>query len=346
MAAFLVLIANAADGDIATFVLDSSAATPALVRLATNPVGAGCCTFAIDTARGLVYAGVKEGPAIISLALDRETGTLTEIGRTPVADSMVYLTLAPGGTLLLGASYGGGFGAVWPISEGRPGAATAHVEYPNLHAIITSADGRFAYAPSLGSDLIAQYRLAPSGTLTPLAPPTVSAPEGSGPRHIVLNAAGTRLYCLTEFTGEAIGYRRDPASGLLSEGVSVPGFATDRGLATSALGVDPKVEHVIWGADLQLSSDERWLLCTERRESTLASIALDADGLPQHQVSVIPTEAQPRGFCVVPGTDLAVVVGERSTTASLYRLSGDTSPTLVDRVVTGNGANWVRAIAR
>lgn len=346
MSEHLVLIANAADGDIATFALDSSAAAPALGHLATNHVGAGCGTFAIDTARDLVYAGVKEGPAVVTLTLDRQTGTLTETGRTSVADSMAYLTLAPGGALLLGASYGGGYGAVWPISEGRPGRETAHVEYPNLHAIITSTDGMFAYAPSLGADLIAQYRLEPSGTLTPLTPPIVRTPAGSGPRHIVLNQAGTRLYCLTEFTGEAIGYRRDPATGLLADGVSVPGFATDRGLATSALGVDPKVEHVIWGADLHLSADERWLLCTERRESTLASIELDSDGFPQRQVSVIATEPQPRGFCVVPGTDLAVVVGERSKTASLYRLSGDTSPALVDRVVTGNGANWVRAIAR
>ena len=110
--------------------------------------------------------------------------------------------------------------------------------------------------------------------------------------------------------------------------------------------MDPKVEHVIWGADIHLAADERHLLCTERRASTLVTIVLDDVGFPNHQVAVTPTETQPRGFCVVPGTDLAVVVGERSTTASLYRLGADGSASLVNREVTGNGANWVRAIAR
>ena len=346
MASYLVLIANAADGDIAVFDLDPTSATPALTPLTTTHVGAGCGTFVIDPVRNVVFAGVKEGPAIVSLALDRASGVLSEIDRTAVTASVAYLALSRQGQLLLGASYGGGFGFVVPVDNGRFGDPTARIEYPNLHSIIASADGRHVYAVSLGADLIAQYQLDATGSLTPLDPSTVAAPTGSGPRHVVLNADGTQLYCITEFTGQAIRYQRNPASGELTSAESVSGYDLDSGLARSALGVDPKVEHVIWGADIHLSSDEAYLLVSERRESTLATIALDEAGHLLDQVAVTATEPQPRGFCVVPGTDLVVAVGERSTTASLHRLGVDGSLQHLGRTVTGNGANWVRAIAR
>ncbi len=346
MTNFLVIIANAGDGDLAVFDLDPADESPHLDHLATSHVGAGCGSFVIDPDRDLVYAATKAGPAVVSLKLDRTTGRLAEIARMPLSASAAYLALAQRGKLLLGASYGGGFGFVAPLSDGLSGAETAHIEYPNLHAIIASADGRHVYATSLGADLIAQYALDSSGVLTPLDPPTVAAPPGSGPRHIVLSADGTGLYCVTEFTGEAIRYQRDPATGLLRLAESVDGFAAGRGLTASALGVDPKTQHVIWGADIHLSSDERFLLVSERRESTLATIALDGSGRQLRQIAVIGTEPQPRGFCVVPGTDLVVVVGERSTNASVYRLSDDGTPQLLGSTFTGNGANWVRAIAR
>lgn len=346
MPAHLVLIANASDGEIACFALDSDAESPQLAHLATTPVGAGCGTFVVDEARDLVYAGVKEGPAVVTLALDRDHGTLTELSRVPVTASVAYLALAPGGRLLLGASYGGGYGFAAPVSGGHVGAETAHLEYPNLHAIIASGDGRHVYATSLGADLIAQYALTADGALTPLDPPTVAVPTGSGPRHLVLNAAGTQLYAITEFTGEVIRFARDPGSGTLAVGESAPGFALDRGLAVSALGVDPKVEHVIWGADVHLSAGEGFVVASERRASTLAVIELGPEGRLQRQVGVLDTEPQPRGFCVVPGADLVVVVGERSTTASLYRLDDAGRLTPLGRTHTGNGANWVRAIPR
>ena len=160
MPAHLVLIANAADGEIACFALDSDAESPQLAHLATTPVGAGCGTFVVDEARDLVYAGVKEGPAVVTLALDRDHGILTELSRVPVTASVAYLALAPGGNLLLGASYGGGYGFAAPVSGGRVGVEiVARDEGPGIEDLDQVMSGRYRSRRGLGLGLRGTKRL-------------------------------------------------------------------------------------------------------------------------------------------------------------------------------------------
>ena len=66
----------------------------------------------------------------------------------------------PGGTALLGACYGGGYGISCTVDDGVVSAPVGRVVYPNLHSVRTSSDGRFAYFVSLGADLIAQINAA------------------------------------------------------------------------------------------------------------------------------------------------------------------------------------------
>ncbi len=340
MSASLVLVTNPGDGAIATYRLDGESLEP----LAVTGGLPGTGTFVVDERRDLVHAGVKGNPAAVqTLALDRASGVLTPVSRTDVDDSMTYLALADDGRLLLGASYGGGYGCVWPVGEsGRLGEPVARIEYPNLHSVATA--GGFAYFVSLGADLVAQYALAADGTLTPLDPPTVAAPAGSGPRHIVLSADGTNAYVLTEFSGEALRFSRDPATGVLSREESVPGYDTARGLGHSVFGADPLEHHYIWGADLHLTPDGRRLLCSERTESTLATIDVATDGRLLARLAVSGTERQPRGFCLSLDGRLVLATSERSTHVAVSRLEDDGTLTLLSRTPTGAGANWVRVV--
>lgn len=336
----LVLVTNPGDAAIASYRLSGEALEP----LAVSGGLPGTGTFAIDERRDLVFAGVKGDPAgIWTLALDRASGALAPVSRIDVPASVAYLTLAKGGRLLLGASYGGDYAAVWPVDEtGTLGAPVAQVEFPRAHSVAATAD--HAYVVSLGADLIAQYALADDGTLTPLDPPTVAAPAGSGPRHIVLSADETNVYVLTEFSGEAIHFTRDAASGVLTRAESVPGHDTARGLGHSVLGADPLAHHYIWGADLQLTPDGRRLLCSERTESTLTTLDVAPDGRLLGQLAITDTERQPRGFALSSAGDLVLAVGEKSTRLTLSRLRTDGSLTLLTSVPTGRGANWVRTL--
>lgn len=338
--AAIVLVTNPGDSAIATYRLSGEILEP----LAVTGGLPGTGTFAVDQRRDLVYAGVKGDPAgIETLALDRASGVLTPLSRIDVEASMAYLTLAAEGRLLLGASYGGHCGAVWPVDEdGRLGDPVARVEFPNVHSVL--ATDRHAYFVSLGADLVAQYALGPDGTLTPLDPPTVAAPAGSGPRHIVLSPDGTDVYVCTEFSGEVIRFARDEESGLLTYAESIPAHDTTRGLGHSVIGANPLEHHYIWGADLHLTPDGRRLLCSERTESTLATISLAPDGRLLGQTTITATEHQPRGFALSPDGDLVIAVGEKSTQVALSRLDDDGTLTLLSRTPTGAGANWVRAI--
>lgn len=338
--ASLVLVTNPGDSAIATYRLEGDNLEP----LAVSGGLPGTGTFAVDERRNLVYAGVKGDPAgIQTLTLNRQSGDLALWSRTDVDAPMAYLSLGAGGRLLLGASYVGGYGAVWPVDEiGRLSEPVARVEFPNLHSVV-AIDG-YAYFVSLGSDLIAQYDLAPEGALTPLDPPTVAAPAGSGPRHLVLSPNGTAAYLLTEYTGEAIRFVRNPLTGVLTRAESVRGYDTTRGLGHSVFGVDPIAHHYIWGADLHITPDGRRLLCTERTESTLVSIEVAEDGRLLDSMTITGTERQPRGFDLSPDGRLVVAVGEKSNYIALSRLESDGTLTLLTRTPTGTGANWVRAI--
>lgn len=336
----LVLVTNPGDSAIATYRLDGESLEP----LAVTGGLPDTSTFAVDERHDLVHAAASgERHFVQTFALDRTSGVLTPVSRTDVDASMAYLALAEDGHLLLGASYHGGYGTVWPVDGGgRLGEPTARIEFPNLHSVV-ARDG-FAYFVSLGADLIAQYVLAPDGALTPLDPPTVAAPAGSGPRHVVLSPDGSNAYLLTEFSGEAIRFARDPASGVLTREESVPAFDTGRGLGHSVYGANPVEHHYIWGADLHLTPDGRRLLCSERTESTLATIDVAADGRLLGPLAVTGTERQPRGFALSPDGRLVLAAGEASTHLALSRLEEDGTIALLSRTPTGAGANWVRVI--
>ena len=333
--AAIVIVTNPGDAAIATYRLDEEHLAP----LAVSGGLPGTGTFAIDEGRDLVYAGVKGEPAgIQTLALDRASGVLTPLGRIDVEASIAYLTLAAGGRLLLGASYGGGCGFVWPVdATGGVGEPVARVEFPNLHSVV--ATDRHAYFVSLGADLVAQYALGSDGTLNPLDPPTVAAPPGSGPRHLLLSPDGRNVYVCTEFSGEAIRFAREETTGLLTRAESVPSHDTTRGLGHSVIGADPLEHHYIWGADLHLTPDGRRLLCSERTESTLVTIDVAADGRLLDPLAITDTERQPRGFALSPDGRLVISVGERSTHVALSRLEEDGTLTLLSRTPTGAGAN-------
>ena len=330
-------VTNAGDGTVSTFRVGPG---DALARTAVSPVGPGCGTLAVDPERRRVYVAVKGDPPQLLTCRVQADGSLTVLARRDMPDALHYLTLTPDGGRLLAVSYPGGFGLVLPVDGRGVGAPTARVEYPNLHSCVVSADGGTAYLVSLGADLVAQYRLT-GGALVPLTPPTVATPRGSGPRHLILNREQTDAYLLTEFTGQVLHLRRAP-SGTLTPAGSVSAVDPLKRLGRSRFGADPTAEHLIWGADLHLSGDQRWLWASERSGSTLATVPIGDGGAPADPTAFTATEPQPRGFAVTPDGQHVLVTGERSTTVSLYRPGPDGRLRHVARRETGRGANWVR----
>jgi 6-phosphogluconolactonase len=337
----LLLIANAGDGTISALRLHRDP-DPRLEVLATSADVPDCGTFAVDAARDLVFAAYKgDPPGIATLRLDRESGVLTEVTRREVSDSMAYLSLAGGGSALLGASYGGGFGAVWPVQGESLGEPHSRFTHRNLHCIIAveADDAEHVYAVSLGDDLVAQFVMDADGGLSPLDPAVVHAPEGSGPRHLVVE--GTAAFLMTEFSGEVMRFDVDEDGTLrLAEAVDVVNPAA--GLEHSRIGADPQEEGLVWGADVHRAGD--YLITSERSSSQLTVTRLSEAGRLGEVVGFTDTEQVPRGFDVSADGRFVVAVGEESTHAQLLRLEPDGRLEPVDRVRIGAGANWVRFV--
>ncbi|GMA33028.1 lactonase family protein [Litorihabitans aurantiacus] len=345
----LVLVANAGDGSISTFAL----ADGELTRLAVTPGITGCSTFAVDAERDLVHAAVKpshdgENAGILTLDLDRETGALTPRSRLDLPEGgLNYIALTRGGTGLLAASYGAGYGFTARVEDGEISAPVSRVAFANLHAVLASPDGAHAYFVSLGDDLIAQYALGEDMALHALAPETVPAPAGSGPRHHVISDDGASVLVLTEFTAEVLRYARDAATGTLELVGSAPASDPSAAMDVSRFGLSPQDNHVIWAADLHWGSPTvdgtRHVWASERQASTLAAVAVAPDGAMTAPSHFTVTQPQPRGFALSPDGAHLVAAGERSTSVSLYAVDGDRL-TLLQETETGAGANWVRFV--
>lgn len=334
----LFLVGNSKAGTLATVRI----ADDELSLVGETAVGAGCGTFAVDSERGLLYVGVKEpAPAIVTLRIDRERGRHQEIARREVDDALAYVAISPKGHMLLAASYHGNWGTSYRVSDGVVGQETARVEGRNMHASLFDPSGHNAYFVSLGEDYIAQFAVTAAAGLAPLSDPVVRHTPGSGPRHLIFSPEGRHGYLLTEFTGEAVRYDRGE-SGRLTRAEEVPAFDVSRGLHASSFGADPLAGHLIWGADLALAGGGRWLVCTERTESTVGAVRVQPDGSLSGPVVITDTETQPRGLTVSPDGEHVVVVGERSNHASLYRIYDDGHLVPQARIETGGGPNWVR----
>lgn len=331
----LVLVGNDKGGTISVL----RAAHDALEKVSDYEVGVGCSTFAIDG--DLVYTAVKEpSPAIVTLKLDRETGSLSEQGRRQVDGPLGYLAVVDS-RVLLAASYHGNWAASFPIVDGLVGAPVSRVEYPKAHCLVPDATGRNAYVCSLGADQIGQYSIGLDGELVELSDAVVQLAHGIGPRHLVVSRDGRRAYVVTEFSGDAICFDRSEG-GRLERIDEVSVHDPSRELHASELGLDPKSGPYVWGADLALAAGDSWLLCSERTGSTVAAVQLDDDGHLTQRVVFTDTEEQPRGLTVGPDGTTVIVVGEVSGQASMYRLADNGTMVRSDRIETGKGPNWVR----
>lgn len=342
----LVLVANAGESTISVFTLDQQ--TQRLTLLATSPVGRGCSTFAVDPDRDLIYAAAKpqgtdDAPRIDTFSLDRRTGILNQRHARQVDGTLAYLDLAPSGRLLAGASYHDGFAATWRVDDhGSVSPMVARVEWPNAHCVRATATN--LYVVSLGADVIAQYALESDGALTPLAPATVAAPAGSGPRHLVIAADESTAHVVTEFTAQLLTYHRDD-TGVLGPAGTQDAYATNRGLAHSRFGADPTAGHLRWGADVHLARGGRVVLASERTESTLSALPVDSHGIPGRASALVNVVPRPRGFAVTSDGRFAVIAGEAGSDVELLAIGTDGSLTSVGRTVTGAAPNWVRCLA-
>jgi 6-phosphogluconolactonase len=224
-----------------------------------------------------------------------------------------HLTVDTTGRYLVTANYSGGSISVHRLgADGSIGQRTdlvqheAHGKHPRqeqAHPHMVRATGDGLLVTDLGGDAIYRYRLTTDGQLQPDG--IITAPAGSGPRHVL--PVGDRNYLTAELSGQVLVYDADWH--LVG---AVP--------ASTAPGPNQPSE---------LASDGRHLYVANRRPDTISVFALDG-ALPLY-VTEVPAGDWPRHIAL--DGDRLYVANERSHTVMVMAIGQETGiPALVQTI--------------
>ncbi len=248
-------------------------------------------------------------------SIDRETGIVTQIDHeaSDGAD-IVFTSLAPGGTHLLAASYGGGKAFVFPVAaDGTLRAYSDSLSFggsAQTHSIRVHPNGRWAFAPNKNLDQVAELTFdAAQGTLSTQSFSPFHAAKGAGPRHIALTKKGDRAFVMNELN-----------STLSSYAISKTGELSE---VESASTLPPSFKATNSGAHVLLSSDGRHVYASNRGHDSIAAFTVAADG-SLDPIEYEPTRGRtPRHFDIDDRGELLVVANQDSGSLMVFRV-GDT----------------------
>ncbi len=304
---------------------------PELAAATANP-----SFLAVHPTRALLYAvnetgsfGDRKTGSVCAYAIEAQTGALTLLNQESSGGSgPAHLSVDPSGRAVLVANYGGGSVASLPIAADgrlRPAAsviahegASVHPKRqtkPYAHAIKVAPGGALAYAADLGADRLFVYRLDPStATLTPASPASVAVTPGSGPRHLAFHPRAPYLYVINELGLTVTAYRRDPATGGLTEVQTASTLPTGQAASPS-----------FSTAEVVVHPSGRFLYGSNRGHDTIVVYAIDeATGrltLVQHE----PTQGStPRGFGIDPTGRYLLAGNQRSDSVVVFRIDAST----------------------
>ena len=186
---------------------------------------------ALDPARRFLYVineiddyeGQKSGSAE-AYAIDPNTGLIELLNRQSLHSPMpAHLAVDPTGHNLVVANYIGGNFVVLPIGvDGRLGPVSGEVkdlgsgpnserqEAPHPHGVVFDPAGHFIATADLGIDKVQIFRLTEGG-LARVSEASVA--PGAGPRHVVFDHIGKRLYVVNELNATVTAFDYDAATG-------------------------------------------------------------------------------------------------------------------------------------
>lgn len=307
--------------------------TPPYEPAGANPGPAS--PMAISPDRRFLYAAARWEPyTVASFAIHTETGRLEHRGNAPLTDSMAFISTDGTGRCLIGASYPGHKLNLCRIDAGLAQAPHQIVgTTPNPHSARTDPSNHYLLAPSLGADVVLQYRFdAAAMTIEPSTPPSISIVPKSGPRHFVFHPNGRFVYLLNELVSTVYAFAFDATTGTLSALQSLNALPPDFSGAPSA-------------ADLHITPDGRFLYASERASSSLNAFAVDSETGALTPAGSFPTEKQPRGFNIDPSGRYLIAAGQlsgRITVHAIDSMSGALTP--LRDYAAGRNPNWVEII--
>ena len=220
-----------------------------------------------------------------------------------------HLAISHDGKFIAGAGYGDGtlgfFGvepngnltkALASFKNSGSGPVSDRQEGPHMHFASFSPDDRFVLACDLGTDEVLSFPIKDKKLGEPVR---TKVHAGAGPRHLVFNKGGDRVYVNGELDNTAIVLKRDPATGKMEEAQSVSTIPPDfTGFTKTSEIVMHPAGHTIY--------------ISNRGHETVAAFSIGMQGLIK-LIDYFPTTVkEPRGMDMDPSGKWMVVAGQNS----------------------------------
>jgi 6-phosphogluconolactonase (cycloisomerase 2 family) len=190
-----------------------SVLNPAYLTLSPNGKFVYACTDAKTPGAG----------SVSSFAFNPQLKTLTFVNsQKSSGENPIYITTDNAGKWLLNGSYNEGSLSAYRLTNAGEINSSAQVltftgtslnkerqERSHIHSTVFSRNGKYLFAPDLGADKIWCFAFD-STKQTPLQPTIqkfIKTIPGSGPRHLVFDAAGKYAYCTEELSGTVSAYK-------------------------------------------------------------------------------------------------------------------------------------------
>jgi 6-phosphogluconolactonase len=167
--------------------------------------------------------------AVISFAIDPESGTLRQIAKTDAGGrDATHMAFDTASKTLFVANHGTGTVTALPVlTDGTLGAVaseqkdfgtgpTPRQKSASAHGVAVDPTHHYVMVADFGADRLFVYRFdGATRALTPAPTAYQQLPPGSGPRHVLFHPNGKLLYLDNELTGEICSYQWDGRRGEL-----------------------------------------------------------------------------------------------------------------------------------
>ncbi|XBC44129.1 MAG: 6-phosphogluconolactonase [Buchnera aphidicola (Schlechtendalia peitan)] len=284
----------------------------------------------IANTRKRLYIGIRPKFCIYSYKIN-VNGTLEEIGRSNIPNSINHLEINKTETYLFSSSYHFNCINVSPINSS--GIAQSPIQtitgIKGCHASLMHYNNRYIFVSSLQSDRIYLYNFTHEGVLLESQKKFISVGNKFGPRHLIFQKNTDRLFHINELNGSISIWKVNKSCNevIFLKNINI---------------ISNKLKKTAWSSDLHMSSCENFLYASDRNNNsiTILNNHVNIDNIKV--IEYVQTEVQPRSFNIEKNGQHLIVAGEKSNSISIYKLNNITGKLkFKNRYPTGNRPIWI-----
>ena len=280
----------------------------------------------LDANKKFLYSGNESGSGSASaFSVNSQTGSLRFLNSVGTGGQPAHVMVHPGGKHLVTANYTGGTVAVVPIqSDGSLGTSaqvTSHFcglgpnagrqEAPHPHMALADSTGKYVLVNDLGLDATFVYSFdTGNGRITEVN--RISAPAGSGPRHLAWHPNGRVVYSINELSNTINTYSWDGNGQLV---------AMQENLSTLPAGF----KGTSGAGEILVDAAGKFVYASNRGNDNIAIFSIDQTTSLLTLVTWVHTQGRtPRHFNFDPSGSFIHVANQDSANIVTYKVDKTT----------------------